>query len=103
MTITNLITLSAYCWCAPCCGKQGQPTSAGVNPKVGITIAAPRNIPLGTRVYVEGVGERTVQDRTARKYNGRWDLFVGTHKEAKKHGIKKVKIVYEIKDGLYRR
>lgn len=65
-------------------------------PKVGTTLAAPRNIPFGTRVYVEKYGWRVVEDRLARKFEGkRWDLFVKTHAEAKKLGIQKLKVIYE--------
>ncbi len=92
--ITNIVILTAYCWCAKCCGESGKPTASGVMPKVGVTIAAPRSIPLGTKVYL---GSRTliVQDRTSRKYNGRWDLFVESHEQAKKFGKKKVEIHYD--------
>lgn len=62
-------------------------------PRVSYTIAAPRNIPLGTRVYVSGgIGYRTVEDRTNIRYNGRWDLFVRSKKEALTWGNRELKI-----------
>lgn len=71
-------------------------------PQVGITIAAPRSVPFGTWVTLEIDGKkirRKVQDRTARRFDKprakapRWDIFVRTHEEAKRHGVKEVRIV----------
>jgi len=94
------ILLSAYCHCSPvCCPKPNNPTASGAMPRVGITISAPRAVPLGTRVNIEGIGWWTVQDRTAKRFDKpkakrpRWDLFVKTHEEAKRHGVKEVRIL----------
>jgi peptidoglycan DL-endopeptidase CwlO len=99
--MTNIhlvVTLTAYCSCAKCCGRAGEKTASGYYPQVGITIAAPRNIPFGTKLYIPELSlSRTVYDRTALKYDGRWDLFVSSHKEARKFGKKKVKLIYVTK------
>lgn len=53
--MTALVT--AYCACSACCGP-GDPVAAiGSPPRVGITIAAPRSVPLGTwvRVSIPGI------------------------------------------------
>jgi peptidoglycan DL-endopeptidase CwlO len=94
--ITNIILLSFYCSCAKCCGIADNFTKSGVYPEVGRTIAAPRNIPFGTRVYVEKFGVRVVEDRLSKKYErkGRWDLYVNSHKEAQRLGIQKLKVIY---------
>lgn len=95
--MTNLIlaTITAYCHCSSCCGKGGQPTASGKMPVEGRTIAAPRNIPLGTKVIVNG-RRYTVEDRTAIRYDGRWDVFMTSHKRAKEFGKKEmVKIQIE--------
>jgi 3D (Asp-Asp-Asp) domain-containing protein len=89
--LTNII-LTAYCWCAVCNGEAGQPTASGAKPRTGVTIAAPRHVPFGTRVHIPGIGWRTVQDRTAFRYNGRWDIYVASHREAKKFGKRRVTI-----------
>jgi 3D (Asp-Asp-Asp) domain-containing protein len=74
------------------------PTASGYVPVVGTTIAAPRNIPFGTRVYIPTLKSwRIVQDRTARRYDGRWDIFVKTHREAKHFGKRKLEIWIEQK------
>ena len=89
--MTNLI-LTAYCWCHACTGHDHQPTASGRRPVVGVTIAAPRSVPLGTRValYVPGWGvvQRRVDDRTHRRYEGRWDVFVRSHREAREFGLR---------------
>lgn len=38
-------------------------TTAGTRTTVGRTAACPETIPLGARVYIEGVGWRTCEDR----------------------------------------
>ena len=86
MILTNVI-LTAYCGCALCCGKANQPCADGKMPVQGVTIAAPRSVPLGTRVVVLG-HEYIVQDRTARRFNGRWDIYFQTHKDALRFGKK---------------
>jgi peptidoglycan DL-endopeptidase CwlO len=88
--MTNVI-VTAYCACSLCCGPSApNKTASGVWPKQGITIAAPRNIPLSTRVTIIGMTNIfIVQDRTARRFNGRWDIFFTSHSEAKKFGKQK--------------
>lgn len=91
---TNTITaiLTAYCHCATCCGKAGQPTASGVMPRVGHTIAAPRWVPFGSYVRLPGMGWRRVEDRTAMRYNGRYDVFMASHAEAKRFGKRTVTV-----------
>lgn len=92
--MTAIIT--AYCACALCCGQPGQPTASGRMPAAGRTIAAPRSIPFGTRIRIDGVGWRIAEDRTARRYDGRIDVFMRTHSDAVKFGKRKAQI--EIKN-----
>lgn len=87
-------TVSAYCSCRICCGDWSQfgETASGAKPRAGITIAAPRSVPMGTRVYVAGLGWRVVQDRLARRHDDRWDVFVSTHEQARRFGVRRVRI-----------
>lgn len=84
--------ITAFCLCSECCGHEGGITAWGTVPKVGVTIAAPRNVRFGTWVRIEIPGQpvmvRRVEDRTARRFDGRWDVLVRTHDEAKRFGIK---------------
>jgi len=83
-----LATVVAYCACVTCCGAHADGiTASGVRPVQGITVAGPRSVPFGTRVFITGLGWRTVQDRTSRRYDGRWDVYFRSHRDAKQFGI----------------
>ena len=78
----------------------GNPCADGKFPTAHHTIAAPRSIPLGTRVHVEGFGDYVVEDRTNIRYDGRWDIFTdGNREHALKLGILKRNILYEDKNA----
>ena len=87
--LTNTI-LTAYCACRLCCGPHAAGLCAdGRKPVAGVTVAAPRAIPLGTRLQIQGFTNRfVVQDRTARRYDGRIDIYFATHAEARRFGIR---------------
>lgn len=54
-------------------------------PEAGRTIAIPRRFPLGSVVEINGhryIGE----DRTARRYNGRFDIFMDSRQHARAWG-----------------
>lgn len=91
-----MVEVTAYCPCAKCCGRTGQRTASGAWPRAGVTIGVPRTGPLafpfGTRVRIEGLGERVVQDRMAARFTNRLDLFVPTHREAVRFGVQRRKI-----------
>lgn len=85
MILTN-ITITAYCACQLCCGSKASGICAdGHPPRQGITIAASRRIPLGTHVLING-HEYIVQDRLARKFDNRIDIYFNNHKDALKFG-----------------
>ena len=53
----------------------------GYYPRVHYSVACPRKIPFGTAVYIDGKNY-VCDDRTAVRFNGRFDLFVGSKREA---------------------
>ncbi|HEX3800198.1 MAG TPA: 3D domain-containing protein [Verrucomicrobiae bacterium] len=61
-------------------------------PIAGVTIAGPRNIPLGTRVYIQGLGVRVVTDRLAHRFDNRFDIFMPDHQTAQHFGLQKLTI-----------
>lgn len=65
-------------------------TATGVYPQVGRTVAVdPRIIPLGTRIHIEGVGERIAED-TGRKIKGRrLDLFLPSARACRQFGVRR--------------
>lgn len=96
--ITNIIvaTVTAYCAGKCCCGPQAKGICANGNkPIQGITIAASRRIPFGSQVVLSIPGTTygnlhafTVQDRLAKRYDSRFDIFFAKHSDAKQFGIK---------------
>ena len=86
-------TVTAYCACKICCGPKARGiTAAGTRPVQGRTVAASRTIPLGTRIHIEGIGWRTVEDRLAKRFDGRVDVYFASHDAAKKFGKQQLKI-----------
>ncbi len=94
MTITNAI-ITAYCACTNCCGPNAAGLAANGQPPVqGITIAGPRTYRLGTTVEIHNlvgfgnIGRHRfiLNDRTAKRFDGRWDIYFASHKEALKFG-----------------
>lgn len=61
-------------------------------PKQGVTVAAPRNVKFGTRVRIEGVGERIALDRTSKRFDGRWDVYFSRHEDALRFGKRELKV-----------
>lgn len=58
--------VTGYDTCAACCGKTDGITASGTTATVGRTCAA-NGLPFGTRLWIEGIGERTVEDRGGMK------------------------------------
>lgn len=87
MIITNAI-ITAYCACQLCCGTNASGLAANGKPPIqGVTIAASRKIPLGTPVLI-GTNRFIVQDRLAKRFDSRFDIFFNNHAEAKRFGKK---------------
>ena len=55
--------ITGYDTCSRCCGKTDGITASGTVATVGRTCAASKDLPFGTRLYIDGIGERTVEDR----------------------------------------
>lgn len=91
--LTNVIILSncvitAYCPCYKCCPKSSKGLNAsGKKPLSGSSVAGPRSLRLGTKVIIAG-HTYTVDDRLAKRYDSRFDIYFNTHREALQFGIK---------------
>jgi len=84
--------VTAYCKNSCCCnGYADGITASGykIQPNDKI-IAAPDNIPFGTKIYVPGYGLAVVRDRGGSIKNNRLDMYFNTHKEAIEWGRKKL-------------
>ncbi len=110
MTTNILIaTLTAYCACKTCCGPNAKGITANGNkPIQGTTIAASRIIPFGSKVIVpsgillssplQGSNNFTVQDRLAKRYDSRFDIYMSSHQKARDFGIRTGQVVIIIRD-----
>mgnify|MGYP001066125831 CR=1 FL=1 len=61
-------------------------TASGQPVIIGQTVAAGSDVPFGTRIWIEDIGFRVVQDRGGRIGNGHIDVAVATQEEAF-HGV----------------
>lgn len=67
-------------------------TYLGWKARKGIVAVDPRVIPLGTRLHIEGYGEAIAGDIGSAIKGNRIDLCFGTFGEARRYGLKKVKV-----------
>lgn len=70
----------------------GNPCANGNYPEVGYTVAC-NSLPLGTTVYIEGVGYRVVEDRGAEWHGSNWmDLYLGDVDSCYDWGVRSVDV-----------
>lgn len=83
--------VTAYCPCSKCCGKYANSNTrydengneyhvgaSGSTLIAGYSVAS--NLPFGTKIYLEGIGEVCVTDRGVR--GNHLDLYFNTHADA---------------------
>lgn len=89
-TYLGEFTLTWYCGCSVCNGKAGKPCANGQMPKEGVTIAADTSkIPMNTKVYIEGIGDRVVMDTGSAIKSNKIDVFINDHQKALQLGRRK--------------
>ncbi len=71
--------ITGYDICEKCCGKTDGITASGTVATVGRTIAAPKDIPFGTMLYIDGIGERVVEDRGGAIEGNHLDVLCEDH------------------------
>lgn len=86
LTYKGVYKITAYCPCKKCCGKSDGITASGEKAVEGVTVAMDKSIPFGTKIYIDGVGERIVQDRGGAIKGNRIDLYFDSHQEALNFG-----------------
>ncbi len=84
---TKIYKITAYCPCAKCCGKATGRTASGTMATAGRTVAAPKNFSFGTKISINGK-TYVVEDRGGAIKGNRIDLFVSSHSEALRWGVK---------------
>lgn len=76
-------------------------TASGKHTQQGRTVSADINVlPMGTVIYIDGVGERVVEDTGSAIKGFKLDLFIEDLKEARQFGRKKNIKVKIIKMGV---
>lgn len=89
------VKVTSYCHCRICCGKWSKfrKTRGGVTPVHRFTVAADRRVfPIGSILYVEGVGEVMVQDIGGGVKGMHLDLYQSTHAQAQAWGVRNVRV-----------
>lgn len=67
-------------------------TASGTYVQEGRTVAAPPSIPFGTKLYIEGIGVRVVEDRGSAIKSGHLDVYVEDVNKAIQLGRKNLKV-----------
>lgn len=88
------VNATAYCSCAKCCGEWAYKrsngivyTASGAEAQQGVTIAADWDVfPVGTTLYIDGLGERVVQDCGGAIDGHDIDVYFSDHQQALEFG-----------------
>jgi 3D (Asp-Asp-Asp) domain-containing protein len=96
-SVHSTVVATGYCACPECCGPNSPDaggrgfTASGKRPHPGVTVAADWSLfPPGTRLFIQGVGDRVVQDRGREIVGPRIDVFFSRHAEAVAFGRRRV-------------
>ena len=95
-------TITAYCPCSKCCGRNTGITASGTEAQEGMTVAADIDVlPFGTKISIDGIGERVVEDIPAdfivEKYDGKIiDLYFDSHQDALEFGKQSLTVSREV-------
>lgn len=85
MEYIGTFTATAYEW-------TGSPCANGEFPTEGYTIAC-NSLPLGTEVYIEGIGYRVVEDRGAEWHGDSWlDIYMGDEASCYEWGVREIEV-----------
>ena len=85
--------ITYYCACKQCCGKDDGITASGVKVQEGITVAADTSIlPFGTKIYIKGIGWRTVQDRGGAIKGNRLDIYIPSHNDPMPYNVQNLDV-----------
>jgi 3D (Asp-Asp-Asp) domain-containing protein len=67
-------------------------TASGEHVRENYTLACPPSMAFGTRLEIEGVGERVCTDRGGAIKEGRLDIYIAELKEARQFGRQRLEV-----------
>lgn len=76
------INASAYTAAADECGKSDGITASGLKVEANRTLACPKELPFGTKLRIEGMGEFRCEDRGGAIKGNKIDIYMETKSEA---------------------
>lgn len=89
--------ITYYCACKQCCGKDNGITASGAKVQEGVTVAADTSkLPFGTKIYIKGIGWRTVQDRGGSIKGNRLDIYVSSHNSPMPYNVQNLDVWVKI-------
>lgn len=89
--------ITYYCACKQCCGKETGITASGAKVQAGVTVAADTSkLPFGTKIYIKGIGWRTVQDRGGAIKGNRLDIYIPSHNDPMPYNVQNLDVWVEI-------
>jgi 3D (Asp-Asp-Asp) domain-containing protein len=96
--------ITGYSPCVKCCGKSDGITADGTYAPgfKGRLASAPKDIPFGTKLWVEGVGVVEVHDRGGAIKGRRLELFFQKYNEALQWGVQKRQVWMWMENGRWK-
>ncbi len=100
MKVTGYAPLDPKAIKGMCYSGDPKITASGRKVQPGITVAASKNIPFGTLVFIPSLGWRIVEDRGGRIKGNRIDVCFATKKEALDWGLQEheVYLIFPIEE-----
>lgn len=93
--VSEIATVTGYT-AIESCSNTGCYMANGEKAYVG-AVACPRKLPFGTVVTIEGFGDLVCSDRTALRFDGRYDVFMGytqeDYQKAIQFGKRQLKVI----------
>jgi 3D (Asp-Asp-Asp) domain-containing protein len=89
---SDVYIVTAYCPCEKCCGKHADGHFANGQEISFPALAAPPEIPFGTKIHVPGYGVAEVKDRGSAITWRQLDVFFPDHQQALEWGVQKLKV-----------
>jgi len=87
----QLGNFSAYTASADECGNSKGITASGKKVEEGVTLACPPEYKFGTRIYIQGIGERVCWDRGGFIKGNKFDIYFTNKKDANSFGRRNLK------------